>query len=70
MVDAMTSRMVSVVAAAVIVGLVVYDPPAEIQRVPDPIDFVHLNSQAAAALQSLRALQAQRIAEAETVAAF
>jgi hypothetical protein len=61
MVDAMTSRMLSVFAAAMIAGLVVYDPSAETQPGPEPIDFTHLNGQAAAALQSLRALQAQRI---------
>jgi hypothetical protein len=63
MVDAMTSRMLSVVAAAIIAGLVVYDPPTtEIRPIPEPIDFTHLNSQAAAALQLLKASQAQRIA--------
>jgi hypothetical protein len=62
MVDAMTSRMLSVFAAAMIAGLVVYDPPADIQQIPDPIDFMRLNSQAAAALQLLQASQAQRIA--------
>jgi hypothetical protein len=62
MVDAMTSRMLSVFAAAMIAGLVVYDPSAEIQQIPDPIDFMRLNNQAAAALQSLQASQAQRIA--------
>jgi hypothetical protein len=62
MVDAMTSRMLSVFAAAMIAGLVVYDPSAEIQRVPDPIDFMRLNSQAAAALQLLQSAQAQRVA--------
>lgn len=59
----MTSRMLSVVAAAIIAGLVVCDPPTtEIQPIPEPIDFMHLNSQAAAALQLLKASQAQRIA--------
>ncbi|HEY4141702.1 MAG TPA: hypothetical protein VGM57_09830 [Pseudolabrys sp.] len=62
MVDAMTNRMLSVFAAAMIAGLVVYDSPADIQQVPEPIDFARLNSQAAAALQSLQASQAQRIA--------
>jgi hypothetical protein len=70
MVDAMTSRMVSVVAAAVIAGLVVCDRPAEIQAVPDPIDFVRLNSQATAALLSLQTMQAQRTAETEIATTF
>jgi hypothetical protein len=60
MVDAMTNRMLSVFAAAMFAGLVVYVPPAEVHRVPDPIDFARLNSQAAAALQSLQSSQAQR----------
>jgi hypothetical protein len=62
--------MLSVFAAAMIAGLMVYDSPADIQQVPDPIDFAHLNHQAAAALQSLKASQAQRAAEAETACAF
>jgi hypothetical protein len=66
MVDAMTNRMLSVFAAAMIAGLLAYDSPTDIQQVPqqvpDPIDFTRLNSQAAAALQSLQASQAQRIA--------
>ena len=70
MVDAMTSRMLSVFAAAMIAGLLVYDQPAEIQQVPDPIDFTQLNGQAVAALQLLQASQAQRMAEAETAAQF
>lgn len=70
MVGAMKARLLSVAAAAMIAGLVVCDPPTEAQRVPDPIDFVHLNHQAAAALQMLQAAQAQRLTEAETAATF
>ena len=66
----MTSRMVSVFAAALTAGLVVYDPPTEAQRVPDPIDFARLNHEAATALQLLQASQAQRLTEAETAATF
>ena len=66
----MTSRMLSVFAAAMIAGLVVHDPPTEAQRVPDPIDFARLNSQAAAALQLLQASQAQRLADTETAVTF
>jgi hypothetical protein len=70
MVDAMTSRMVSVFAAALTAGLVVYDPSTEAQRVPDPIDFVRLNHQAATALQLLQAAQARRLTETETAVTF
>jgi hypothetical protein len=60
-VGTMKCRILSVVAAAVIAGLVVYDLPPDVQQAPEPIDFTQLNSRAVAALRSLERSQAQRI---------
>lgn len=64
MVDTMKCRIMSVVAAAMIAGLAVYEPSAETRQSADPIDFAHLNQQAAAALQHLQTAQQQRLSPA------
>jgi hypothetical protein len=66
----MKARLLSVLLAALIAGVAVYSPSAEIQIEPDQIDFASLHSQAAGALQSLQCAQDRGAAPQDTAATF
>ena len=62
----MKARLLSVLVAAMIAGVASYSPLAESQPELAAIDFVQLNSQAMAALQTLRFSQEIRFAQQDT----
>lgn len=66
----MKVQLFSMLVFAIAFASLTYRPTAEEQAEPGQIDFASLHGQAASALQSLQASQAQRAASVEIIAAF
>ena len=66
----MKVQLFSMLVIAIATACLTYKPSPDEQADSSQIDFSNLRGQAASALQSLQASQAQRLAEAETAATF